>query len=122
MDAPIVPDSEQFSNVEDATASDTEELGRDEPTDIGCRLLVTFKKFDLNGDGRIDRYELGSVLKALDSATFSEEATDELFSHIDRGNKGSLLYDDFVAWVMNDDNCSSAHTALRATTKLDCRN
>jgi len=125
MPAPLIPEGETYSTelslMDKVTGSDTEELGIDEPTDIGCRLLLTFKKFDLNGDGCIDKTELNAVLGALDPVMFNKEAVDQLFTVIDIRNRGVLAYDDFVAWVVNDESCNRVRDALRDSIKLDAR-
>merc|ERR1740139_1916555 len=50
LPAPLVPEVETYQDV-DASMSDREELGVEEPKDFGVKLMNIFRRFDLNGDG-----------------------------------------------------------------------
>lgn len=60
-------------------------------------LRAAFQQFDVDGNGVIDRAELGAMLASLDPLMSSEE-TDIGFSIIDRNRNGRVSFDEFVAW------------------------
>jgi len=120
--APLCPEGEKYSNekalAEEVTLSDADELGADEPVDFACRLLTTFSKFDLDGDGRIDRAELGLILTKIDPKTFTDDVIDQLMVSIDVNGDNHINYDEFVAWIVNTD-AAELRDALRCAVKLD---
>jgi len=125
LPAPWVAGKEEFGKEEEilqiAELSDAEELGTDDPMDMGCRLLATFKRFDINGDNNIDRHELGALLGALDAETFTQDVCDALMKAIDVNGDGVVSYEEFVAWIMNDDSGGDLRHAMREATQLDIR-
>eukprot|EP00929_Paragymnodinium_shiwhaense_P033220 TRINITY_DN18286_c0_g1_i1.p1 TRINITY_DN18286_c0_g1~~TRINITY_DN18286_c0_g1_i1.p1 ORF type:complete len:1024 (+),score=291.07 TRINITY_DN18286_c0_g1_i1:121-3192(+) len=106
LQPPLVPEAVSYSDeqalLETCKLDDAHELGEDDPVDAGCRVLVAFKKFDLNQDGHIDREELGMVLNGLDPDTFTEEVVDAVFKMADANGDKNISYEEFVAWVMGD--------------------
>ncbi|XVE78661.1 hypothetical protein DITRI_Ditri13aG0164500 [Diplodiscus trichospermus] len=56
-----------------------------------------FNKFDKNGDGKISRDELKSVLSALGSAPSSDEV-DRVMSEMDADGNGYVDLDEFIAF------------------------
>jgi len=62
-------------------------------------IIDQFRKFDLNGDGVIDREELSRVLTHLDSALWTRENIDKFVSTVDVNRDGNIQLDEFVAWV-----------------------
>lgn len=62
-------------------------------------VLDQFHKLDLNGDGVLDRAELGQMLKHLDSSVWSEKLIDELLQTVDVKADGHIDLDEFVQWV-----------------------
>lgn len=123
LSAPLLPEGEEYGDegglYEQTTLSDAEELGVDEPVDMGCRLMATFRRFDVKGDGRVDRCELGEVLRTLDAETFTDEVVDSLMEMLDRSGSGAVTYEEFVAWMLGSDAEDALKKALRGAVKLD---
>jgi len=106
IEAPVVPEKEQYSDErglaeKGVTQSDAEELGQDTPDEIvRHKVMNTFKRFDTNGDGRIDRSELKKLLQKLDQNTFSDENTEKLMDAVDINKDGMVQFEEFLAWVV----------------------
>ncbi|XVE72204.1 hypothetical protein DITRI_Ditri11bG0020400 [Diplodiscus trichospermus] len=66
---------------------------------LGSReeMKKVFSKFDKNGDGKISRSELKSVLSALSSAPSSDEV-DRIMSEMDKDGNGYVDLDEFIAF------------------------
>ncbi|KAJ4848324.1 Polcalcin Ole e 3 [Turnera subulata] len=56
-----------------------------------------FKRFDLNGDGKISATELGDCLKTLGSVT--PEEVKRMMAEIDTDGDGYISYDEFTAFA-----------------------
>jgi len=65
-------------------------------------ILETFKNFDADGSGCIDREELGAVLKALEGK-FDNESIDSLLLQADSSGDGVLSIEEFVRWLFAED-------------------
>eukprot|EP00929_Paragymnodinium_shiwhaense_P107006 TRINITY_DN7294_c0_g1_i1.p1 TRINITY_DN7294_c0_g1~~TRINITY_DN7294_c0_g1_i1.p1 ORF type:complete len:1029 (+),score=292.95 TRINITY_DN7294_c0_g1_i1:162-3248(+) len=118
---PVVPSGEAYTDegtLQTVTLSDSEELGKDEPVDIGCRVLSSFKKFDINGDGLIDREELGQMLGAVNPKAFTKEVIDELMAAVDTDCSGKIEFGEFVEWIFEDEG-SDLCKAFRQTVDLE---
>mmetsp|Transcript_107860 Transcript_107860/g.336396 ORF Transcript_107860/g.336396 Transcript_107860/m.336396 type:complete len:545 (+) Transcript_107860:563-2197(+) len=63
-------------------------------------ILVKFKKFDTNGDGKITRMELRELMHNLDPTLTDDEIT-AVFDNIDTDGSGEVDYQEFVRWVCN---------------------
>jgi len=118
---PHVPDDEAYSDereLKDLSLSDDEELGKDEETDLGCRMMAAFRKFDLDGDGKIDRKELGVVLQKIDKATFTDKMVDDMFSAVDVDDSGDIQFEEFIAWIFDEEG-NDLRDMFRSVTRLD---
>jgi serine/threonine protein kinase len=107
IEAPVVPAAEQYSNerelMESVTLSDSEELYQTTQEDLlKDKVMQTFKKFDSNGDGKIDRSELQKLLHMLDAQTFSDENTEKLLNAVDKNGDGLIQFEEFLSWVVGD--------------------
>ncbi|XVF82748.1 hypothetical protein PTKIN_Ptkin16aG0074400 [Pterospermum kingtungense] len=60
-------------------------------------MKKVFKKFDKNGDGKISREELKSILGALGSTPSSDEV-DRIMSEMDKDGNGYVDLDEFIAF------------------------
>lgn len=58
-----------------------------------------FRELDLNGDGVVDKEELGHVLKHLDSAAWSDRMVTELLETVDTNKDGLIQLDEFLEWI-----------------------
>ncbi|KAG6743217.1 hypothetical protein POPTR_017G126400v4 [Populus trichocarpa] len=62
--------------------------------DEQAELNRIFKRFDLNGDGKISAAELGDCLKTLGSVTAEE--VKRMMAEIDTDGDGSISYQEFL--------------------------
>jgi Ca2+-binding EF-hand superfamily protein len=58
--------------------------------DQGKNVTNVFKNWDENGDGFLDKYELGILMFALCGMTLSEKELDQLFKSFDVNNDGNI--------------------------------
>jgi len=72
---------------------------KDEQEKGAKRVLELFYRFDLNGDGKIDHFELCTVLRAIDSQKWSEASAAALLSTMDVDKDRRVSYEEFVDWV-----------------------
>mmetsp|Transcript_41736 Transcript_41736/g.119783 ORF Transcript_41736/g.119783 Transcript_41736/m.119783 type:complete len:1003 (-) Transcript_41736:272-3280(-) len=123
IEAPVVPEAEQYSDERQladrgVTLSDAEELGQDTPDDIvRNKVMDTFKRFDTNGDGRIDRSELKKLLQKLDKETFSDENTEKLMDVVDVNKDGNVQFEEFLAWVVSGSAYEPADSVAKMVRK-----
>lgn len=61
--------------------------------------LEVFRRFDINGDGKIDRNELAAVLTQLDPVRWTSRNATLLLMEVDKNFDGSVDYAEFVDWV-----------------------
>mmetsp|Transcript_23334 Transcript_23334/g.64890 ORF Transcript_23334/g.64890 Transcript_23334/m.64890 type:complete len:786 (+) Transcript_23334:387-2744(+) len=59
-----------------------------------------FKTIDKNGDGEIDKEELGELFERL-GAEMTDEELGEVFSQLDQDNDGVISEEEFNAWYIN---------------------
>lgn len=73
-----------------------------------------FKKFDINGDGAIQKDELYTVLKALDdSGTWTEERMENLMLAADLNKDGRIAFEEFLKWVFGTESDAVAIRDLK---------
>jgi len=76
-----------------------------EPAEEGATLARTaalFARLDENGDGIVDRSEMGRVLQALLPA-LTEEQIGLMFEEADADHDGEVHYAEFLAWLFNSE-------------------
>eukprot|EP00931_Biecheleriopsis_adriatica_P104491 TRINITY_DN79162_c0_g1_i1.p1 TRINITY_DN79162_c0_g1~~TRINITY_DN79162_c0_g1_i1.p1 ORF type:complete len:844 (+),score=189.50 TRINITY_DN79162_c0_g1_i1:210-2741(+) len=71
-------------------------------SDLTRELTATFKQFDKNDDGSIDREELARVL-AVCAPSFSGEKLEYILSTADTNGDGKIDYTEFVDWLSTDE-------------------
>lgn len=64
-----------------------------------ARILSVFKRYDLNGNGKIEPAEFKTVLQGLDEVYWSDACVDNLFSAIDTGEDGLIDVEEMMAWL-----------------------
>mmetsp|Transcript_133685 Transcript_133685/g.260313 ORF Transcript_133685/g.260313 Transcript_133685/m.260313 type:complete len:691 (-) Transcript_133685:205-2277(-) len=64
-------------------------------------IKAAFKNADLNGDGYISKDELHSVFNSI--GQWTDEEFDELYAAADTSQDGKLSYDEFLDWVLSQD-------------------
>lgn len=77
-------------------SEETETTMSDEEQDQADRERV-FKRFDLNGDGKISAAELADCLKALGS--INDDEVKKMMAEIDTDGDGVISYDEFTAFA-----------------------
>ena len=60
------------------------------------KILATFKKWDVNGNGSISKSELSNI---LDHIGVADKDRDSIFESIDTSRNGRVEYEEFVAWL-----------------------
>jgi len=74
----------------------------------GMRSMITlFRKFDINGDNRLDRHEISWLLKQ-NGHYLSEAEFEQLFRYFDKNNDGVLTLSELINGVRG--NLSEART------------
>lgn len=82
-----------------------------EPQDV----TQVFRRFDTNGDGKIDRTELVGVLRQLDPAKWDDRNATLLLMSLDKNFDGFIDYTEFVEWVSGG---GKEQTAFRRTSGM----
>jgi len=67
------------------------------------RSVETFKRFDTNGDGVIDKQELKKVFTLMDPDRWNDERVSRLIDAADTTGDGLINYAEFVGWLMGKD-------------------
>jgi hypothetical protein len=70
---------------------------------LSAEVIGKFRVFDRNGDGVIDRKELGIVLKKFDEA-WTENRLTRFFKVVDMNGDGRIEYEEFVRWAFSTGN------------------
>lgn len=87
-------------------------------TDAYERTVEAFRRFDTNGDGVIDKEELGRVFKAMDPDRWDDARVSRLLALADQNGDGAINYEEFVAWLMDKDKGTRQWDADRGAAQL----
>jgi len=98
ISASEIPDDSEL--LEQVSLSDHEELGGAEPT-LRKQLRDIFRKFDINGDGKISGTEFRKVLRRLDYNFYSEEVVEHIINEADSDTDGGIDYEEFISWLLS---------------------
>lgn len=63
------------------------------------RVAALFRRFDVNGDGCVDRAELAQVLRNLEPNAWPDARVDRLLAVVDVGRDGRIHYEEFIKWA-----------------------
>lgn len=80
-------------------------------------LEDVFRKFDSNGDGKISKSELSSVMAALESRA-TEEEIDRMMKEADTNKDGFVSFDEFVDANTKDVNAARVMRDLESAFKM----
>eukprot|EP00930_Biecheleria_cincta_P041042 TRINITY_DN28116_c0_g1_i1.p1 TRINITY_DN28116_c0_g1~~TRINITY_DN28116_c0_g1_i1.p1 ORF type:complete len:779 (-),score=139.50 TRINITY_DN28116_c0_g1_i1:56-2308(-) len=69
------------------------------PDDTAQHIVMVFKCFDTDGDGRIGRKDMAGVLQSIDPGYWSEDKLDEVLREADLNADGKLQYEELVKWI-----------------------
>lgn len=62
-------------------------------------MVETFRQFDKDGNGTIDKSELAGVLKQLDPQAWTDKKVDILWWALDVNEDGQVSYEEFARWI-----------------------
>ena len=80
-----------------------------------AEIRKSFERFDLNGDGWIDREEMEKVIRKVDAEkTWSDAEISQIFSFVDLNGDGRIHYREFVEWVYSSGIATSLVLRSRA--------
>merc|ERR1719157_33738 len=92
----------------DRTKEKTAVLAKSNSGDV----ISTFRLFDRNGDGTIDREELEMVLKLLDPQMWTDANVEKLLKGADANGDGVVQYEEFIGWTFGG--CVGSHSMRQA--------
>lgn len=118
VQSPMQPTKEHYADdeqhVEDSL-SDADEFGNRD-AHVMEQINGLFRRFDLNGDGRICQGELTRVLHTMNKHAFTEETINAAMAGMDSNHDGHVDYEEFVEWIY-----SSKSDSVRPALDIDIR-
>lgn len=102
------------SEIEEVISSSTRPIVSNLPDSQVKDLTEAFKMFDLNGDGKISRLELGTVLRSL-GETITDADLEQMIRDVDANGDGQIDLQEFID-LHATDNCSSTVTSISSST------
>mmetsp|Transcript_47202 Transcript_47202/g.150664 ORF Transcript_47202/g.150664 Transcript_47202/m.150664 type:complete len:136 (-) Transcript_47202:69-476(-) len=78
-----------------ASGAGLEDVESPEPTEA---IMEAFRRWDVDGNGTIEREEFETLLKKLDPR-FTTEVVERLFEEADTKRNGVIEYEEFVDWL-----------------------
>lgn len=67
------------------------------------RIISTFKRFDADNNGIIERNDLLRVLAKLEPGKVDESIIDDMLGSMDKNGDGKINYNEFVEWIMESE-------------------
>lgn len=82
-------------------------------SDSSASMRASFKKFDLDGSGSVDRHELRIVF-SKNHIEFTDEEFEELFEAHDKNQDGKFSYGEFVRMIQHNVTSTVPQTTMQA--------
>mmetsp|Transcript_122271 Transcript_122271/g.228388 ORF Transcript_122271/g.228388 Transcript_122271/m.228388 type:complete len:533 (+) Transcript_122271:42-1640(+) len=67
------------------------------------KVLETFKRYDADNNGQIEKEELLKVLQEVDGEFFGAKQVDEMLKSADMDGDGKISFDEFLDWIFKDE-------------------
>jgi len=71
--------------------------------DLAGDVQETFDHLDKNNDRRLDRKELGELLKDIEFPPFKESEVEKLFNELDKNKDGTVDIEEFESWYIGSE-------------------
>jgi len=85
-------------------------------------VIDQFARFDLNGDGVVDRAELARVLKHLDAKVWTDENVSQIMFVADTNKDGRIQFEEFIEWVFGAGGNGANGVAKKVQQQVDMTN
>jgi len=70
--------------------------------DVQQHITDVFERYDMDGDGTIDRKELAVLMQRSNQEAWTDDRLDLLLSQVDTNKDGRIDFEEFLAWVFSD--------------------
>eukprot|EP00928_Gymnodinium_smaydae_P021448 TRINITY_DN18366_c0_g2_i1.p1 TRINITY_DN18366_c0_g2~~TRINITY_DN18366_c0_g2_i1.p1 ORF type:complete len:285 (+),score=89.32 TRINITY_DN18366_c0_g2_i1:87-941(+) len=84
-------------------------------------VVETFLRFDLEGDGTIDRSELGKILRQVQPGAWNDDELDHLLWTADANGDGRIHMQDFLQWIFAGADDMTAGVASSKSLNMEVR-
>lgn len=102
IEPPSVPQREQYSNEstlnEKISLSDSEELAESQTAQLRDQILDIFRRFDSDGNGKLDAQEMMAVLRKL-NGDLGDAELQMLIQAADTNGDGIIEFEEFLSWI-----------------------
>eukprot|EP00929_Paragymnodinium_shiwhaense_P038660 TRINITY_DN20404_c4_g1_i1.p1 TRINITY_DN20404_c4_g1~~TRINITY_DN20404_c4_g1_i1.p1 ORF type:complete len:781 (-),score=240.71 TRINITY_DN20404_c4_g1_i1:236-2578(-) len=76
--------------------------------DVPLKIVALFSQFDANGDGVLEKDELGTILSSLNGDLFTDDAVDKMLEAADINADGKVDLEEFVTWLFSGGDISDS--------------